>query len=36
MASDVHIQRNGSERMTLKVALKRYLSEIITTKKPST
>jgi hypothetical protein len=32
----VYIQRSGAERMTLEVALKRYLSEISPTKKPIT
>ena len=36
MVRGVYIQRSGSERMTLEVALNRYLSEISPTKKPST
>ncbi|MDD1016946.1 site-specific integrase [Pseudomonas rubra] len=36
MVRGVYIQRSGSERMTLEAALKRYLSEVTPTKKPST
>lgn len=36
MVRGVYIQRSGSERMTLEAALKRYLSDITPTKKPST
>ncbi len=36
MVRGVYIQRSGSERMTLEMALKRYLSEISPTKKPTT
>jgi hypothetical protein len=36
MARGVYIRRSGSKKMTLEVALKRYLSEITPTKKPST
>ncbi len=36
MVRGVYIQRSGSERMTLAMALKRYLSEISPTKKPTT
>lgn len=36
MVRGVYIQRSPSERMTLEAALKRYLSEITPTKRPST
>ncbi|RMT73662.1 Site-specific recombinase, phage integrase protein, partial [Pseudomonas savastanoi pv. nerii] len=36
MVRGVYIQRSGSERMTLEAALKRYLSDITPTKKPTT
>ncbi len=36
MVRGVYIQRSGSERMTLESALKRYLSDITPTKKPTT
>lgn len=36
MVRGVYIQRSGSERTTLEMALKRYLSEVSPTKKPST
>lgn len=36
MVRGVYIQRSGSERMTLEAALKRYLSDVTPTKKPST
>ncbi|WP_238474195.1 site-specific integrase [Pseudomonas cavernicola] len=36
MVRGVYIQRSGSERMTLEMALKRYLSEVSPTKKPTT
>jgi len=36
MVRGVYIQRSGSERMTLEAALKRYLSNITPTKKPTT
>ena len=36
MVRGVYIMRSGSERMTLEAALKRYLSDITPTKKPST
>lgn len=36
MVRGAYIQRSGAERMTLEVALKRYLSEIRPTKKPIT
>lgn len=36
MVRGVYIQRSGSERMTIAAALKRYLSEITPTKKPTT
>ncbi len=36
MVRGVYIQRTGSERMTLEAALKRYLSDITPTKKPTT
>lgn len=36
MVRGVYIQRSGSERMTLAMALKRYLAEISPTKKPTT
>ncbi len=36
MVRGVYIQRNGSERMTLEVALARYLSDITPTKKLAT
>lgn len=36
MVRGVYIRRSGSEKMTLEVALKRYLSDITPTKKPST
>jgi integrase len=36
MVRGVHIQRTPSERMTFSAALRRYLSEVTTTKKPST
>ncbi|AMM02772.1 site-specific recombinase, phage integrase family [Pseudomonas putida] len=36
MVRGAYIQRSGAERMTLEVALKRYLSEISPTKKPVT
>jgi integrase len=36
MVRGVYIQRSGSERITLEAALKRYLSDITPTKKPTT
>jgi len=36
MVRGVYIQRSGSERMTLEAALKRYLSDVTPTKKPTT
>ena len=36
MVRGVYIQRSGSERTTVETALKRYLSDITPTKKPST
>ena len=36
MVQGVYIRRSGSERMTLEAALKRYLSDITPTKKPTT
>ncbi|WP_263261154.1 site-specific integrase [Pseudomonas sp. RIT-PI-S] len=36
MVRGVYIQRSGSERMTLEVALRRYLNDITPTKKPTT
>jgi integrase len=36
MVRGVYIQRSGSERMTLESALKRYLSDVTPTKKPTT
>ncbi|MCX2694088.1 site-specific integrase [Pseudomonas sp. DCB_CB] len=36
MVRGVYIQRSGSERMTLEIALKRYLTDITPTKKPTT
>ncbi len=36
MVRGVYIQRSGSERMTLEVALRRYLADITPTKKPTT
>lgn len=36
MVRGVYIRRSGSEKMTLEAALKRYLSDITPTKKPST
>ncbi|MBS5848377.1 Tyrosine recombinase XerC [Pseudomonas hunanensis] len=36
MVRGVYIQRSGSERMTLEMALKRYLNDITPTKKPTT
>ncbi len=36
MVRGVYIQRSGAERMTLEMALKRYLTEISPTKKPTT
>ena len=36
MVRGVYIQRSGAERMTLEMALKRYLSDISPTKKPTT
>jgi len=36
MVRGAYIQRSASERMTLEAALKRYLSDITPTKKPTT
>lgn len=36
MVRGVYIQRSGAERMMLESALKRYLSDVIPTKKPTT
>lgn len=36
MVRGVYIRRSGLEKMTLEAALKRYLSDITPTKKPST
>ncbi|RMO28389.1 Site-specific recombinase XerD [Pseudomonas savastanoi pv. glycinea] len=36
MVRGVYIRRSGSEKMTLEAALKRYLSDITPTKKPTT
>ncbi|MBM6448026.1 MULTISPECIES: site-specific integrase [Pseudomonas] len=36
MVRGVYIQRSGSERMTLEAALKRYLSDVTPSKKPTT
>lgn len=36
MVRGVYIQRSGAERMTLETALKRYLSDVTPTKKPTT
>ena len=36
MVQGVYIRRSGSERMTLEAALRRYLSDITPTKKPTT
>ena len=36
MVRGVYIQRSGAERMTLEAALKRYLSDVTPTKKPTT
>ena len=36
MVRGVYIQPSGSERMTLEMALKRYLSQVSPTKKPTT
>ncbi len=36
MVRGVYIQCSGSERMTLEMALKRYLNDITPTKKPAT